>query len=195
MQGISPDRTQTLEVMGTQAFEDFVRQLETEGVGIKTTNTPPAPPVKIEPVAEKAKYDIGIPITRPIYTHDYKKLADFSLNALEPLYDQSELEEVYRIRLKMEFATTETEVHQEDVAAGPAPLTQDILASITNKTIACANLPSGFAGTVSNRSANTLPDVVLAKRSTSKTARFATISAPCWSKKALRNIWLARLAS
>jgi hypothetical protein len=55
MQGISPDRTQTLEVMGTQAFEDFVRQLETEGVGIKTTNTPPAPPVKIEPVAEKAK--------------------------------------------------------------------------------------------------------------------------------------------
>ena len=28
---------------------------------------------------------------------------------------------------------------------GPAPLTQDILASITKKTIACANLPGGFA--------------------------------------------------
>jgi type III restriction enzyme len=145
MQGISPDRTQTLEVMGTQAFEDFVRQLEMEGVGIKTTTTPPAPPVKIEPVVERAKYDIAIPITRPVYTHNYKKLSDFNLNALEPLYDQDELEETFRIRLKMEFATTETEVHQAEVTAGPAPLTQDILASITQKTIACANLPGGFA--------------------------------------------------
>jgi type III restriction enzyme len=145
MQGISPDRTQTLEVMGTEEFEKFVRELEKEGVGIKTTNIPPAPPVKIEPVVEKAKYDIAVPITRPVYTHNYKKLSDFNLNALEPLYEQDELEETYRIRLKMDFAMTETEVHQEEVSAGPAPLTQDILASITKKTIGCANLPGGFA--------------------------------------------------
>jgi type III restriction enzyme len=145
MQGISPDRTQTLEVMGTQAFEDFVRQLEAEGVGIKTTSTPPAPPVKIEPVSEKAKHDIAIPITRPVYTHNYKKLAEIRLNDLEPVYKQEELEETHRIKLKMDFATTETEVHHEEVTAGPPPLTQDILASITKKTIACANLPGGFA--------------------------------------------------
>ena len=145
MQGISPDRTQTLEVMGTEEFEKFVRELEKEGVGIKTAAIPPAPPVKIGPVIEKAKYDIAIPITRPVYTHNYKRLSELNLNALEPLYDQDELDERFRIRLRMEFATTETEVHQEQVTAGPAPLTQDILASITKKTIACANLPGGFA--------------------------------------------------
>lgn len=47
MEGIGPDKTQTLEVMGTQAFEEFVRQLETEGVGIKTIVTPPPPPLKL----------------------------------------------------------------------------------------------------------------------------------------------------
>jgi type III restriction enzyme len=145
MQGISPDRTQTLEVMGTQAFEDFVRRLETEGVGIKTTTKPPDPPVKIEPVQEKAKFDIAIPLTRPVYTHNYKRLSEFDATKLEPVYNQDELEETYRITLRMEFATTETEVHQEDIAAGPAPLPHDILTSISNKTIAAAKLPGGFA--------------------------------------------------
>jgi type III restriction enzyme len=145
MQGISPDRTQTLEVMGTEEFEKFVRQLESEGVGIKTTTKPPDPPVRVEPVLEKAKYDIAIPLTRPVFTHNYKKLSQFDASKLDPVYDQDELEETFRIHLKMEFATTETEVHQEDIATGPAPLPHDILTSITNKTISAAKLPGGFA--------------------------------------------------
>jgi type III restriction enzyme len=144
MLGISPDRTQTLEVMGTEEFEKFVRELEKEGVGIKTTNIPPAPPVKIEAVAEKAKRDIAIPITRPVYTHNYKKLSQLNLNVLEQLYIYDDLD-TFRIKLRMEFSTTETEVHREEVTIGPPPLIQDILASITKKTIACANLPGGFA--------------------------------------------------
>jgi type III restriction enzyme len=125
--------------------KDFVRQLEAEGVGIKTTTTPPDPPVKVEPVLEKAAFDIAIPLTRPVYTHNYKRLSEFDPQNLAAIYDQDELEETHRIRLKMDFATTETEVHQEEIAAGPAPLAQDILASITNKTIAAARLPGGFS--------------------------------------------------
>lgn len=49
MKGISPDHTQTLEVMGTSAFEEFVRELEKEGVGINTVKTPPPLPVTISP--------------------------------------------------------------------------------------------------------------------------------------------------
>jgi len=45
MHGISPDRRQTLEVIGTEAFEAFVRELEQEGVGIDTVGTPPPLPV------------------------------------------------------------------------------------------------------------------------------------------------------
>lgn len=145
MLGISPDRTQTLEVMGTQAFEDFVRQLEAEGVGIKTVTTAPPPPIQIEPVLEKAEYDITIPLTRPIYTHDYKKLAALDPLDLDAIYDQEELEEKFRIRLRMEFATTETEVHKVDIAAGTPPPAAELLASITNKVVARAKLTGVFA--------------------------------------------------
>ncbi|MFQ5853173.1 MAG: DEAD/DEAH box helicase, partial [Candidatus Binatia bacterium] len=144
MEGIGPDRAQTLEVMGTQAFEDFVRQLETEGVGIKTVVTPPPPPVKVEPVQEKKSYDINIPLTRPVYTRNYKRLSKLDPLSLDPIYDQAELAEPFRIRLKMEFATTETEVHQAVVTA-LSGLAQDLLASVTNKVILEAKLTGGFA--------------------------------------------------
>ncbi|MBW1669347.1 MAG: hypothetical protein JRJ66_15130, partial [Deltaproteobacteria bacterium] len=44
----------------------------------------------------------------------------------------------------MEFATTETEVHQTDIAAGPPPLAQEIIASITSKVIKTAKLTGVF---------------------------------------------------
>jgi len=144
LKGISPDRTQTLEVMGTRAFEDFVRQLETEGVGIKTVTTPPKPPVRVEPIAEKSAHDITMPMTKPVYSRNYKRLSDLDPLKLDPVYDQEELEKEIRIKLKMEFATTETEVHQADIAAGPPPLAQDIIGSITNKVIRTAKLTGVF---------------------------------------------------
>jgi type III restriction enzyme len=145
MENISPDRTQTLEVLGTKAFEDFVRQLEMEGVGIKTVTKPPAPPIKIEPVQEKIKYDIAIPLTRPVYLHDYKKLSLIDPLSLDPIYDRDELEEEFRISLRMEFATTETEVHRAVIIPGTPLLSQEILSSITNKVIAEAKLSNVFA--------------------------------------------------
>jgi type III restriction enzyme len=145
MENISPDRTQTLEVMGTKAFEDFVRQLEMEGVGIKTVSKPPAPPIKIEPVQEKIEYDIAIPLTRPVFLHDYKKLSSIDPLSLDPIYNREELEEEYRISLRMEFATTETEIHQAKILPGIIPLSQEVISSITNKVIAEARLSNVFA--------------------------------------------------
>jgi type III restriction enzyme len=145
MENISPDRTQTLEVLGTKAFEDFVRQLEMEGVGIKTVTKPPAPPIKIEPVQEKKKYDIKIPLTKPVYLHDYKKLLSINPNSLDPIYDREELEEEYRISLRMEFVTTGTDVHEVHIIPGTPPLSQEVLSSITNKVILEARLSNVFA--------------------------------------------------
>jgi type III restriction enzyme len=145
MEGISPDRTQTLEVMGTQAFEDFVRQLEAEGVGIKTVTQPPPPPVKIEPILDKIVYDIAIPLTKPAYIRNYKRLDQFDPLSLEPIYEQEELDEPLRVRLRMEFATTGTEVHETVISMGPSPLAQDLLASITRKLIEKAKLTAEFA--------------------------------------------------
>lgn len=143
MLGVSPDRTQTLEVMGTAAFENFVRELEAEGVGIQTTTTPPAPPVKIAPVLEKLAYDIAIPLPKPMLERNYTRLNDLDPKRLEPLYDQPELPEP--LRLRMEYVVTETGVHQMDIAFGTPPLAQQVLSSITNKVIGEARLNGQFA--------------------------------------------------
>lgn len=146
MTQISPDRTQTLEVLGTRKLLNVLRtQLEAEGVGVTTTRTDPPKPVIIEPVLERMAYDIGIPLTKPRLVHDIRKLSDLDVSLLTAIFEQEELDEVYRVNLRLEFATTETEVHQAVIGAGELPTPQELLGSITNKVISRAKLPNRFA--------------------------------------------------
>lgn len=144
MKGISPDRTQTLEVIGTEAFEDFVRELEEEGVGINTVTTPPPLPVKIAPLKSRMEYDIEIPTTNLIYSHNYKKLTKIDPLNIESLFESRVLDEDTRILLKMEFATTETEVHQAAIKPTYLPTGQEILLRITNRVMKEAKLTCNF---------------------------------------------------
>ncbi len=146
MTQVSPDRTQTLEVLGTRNLLNVLRdQLEAEGVGVASTKTAPPPPVIIEPVKERLAYDIAIPITKPSLAHDIRKLSELKVDALEAIYEQAELAEPFRVKLRLDFAMTETEVHQVDIGAGELPPAQELLASITNKVIDRAKLPNRFA--------------------------------------------------
>jgi type III restriction enzyme len=131
MHSIGSDRRQTLEVIGTQAFEEFVRELEHEGVGIDTVGTPPPLPIKIYPVLEKAKFDIAIPLTKPKYTHEYRNLGDLNPLGMTPIYDAGVLAEEAGIEIKMAFATTGTTVHQEVIVPEQPLLSQDFLRDIT----------------------------------------------------------------
>jgi type III restriction enzyme len=146
MTQVSPDRTQTLEVLGTRNLLDVLRtQLEAEGVGVASTKGDPPRPVIIEPVLDRAKFDIAIPITKPSLVHDVRKLSELDVSALAAIYEQQDLAEQFRLKLRLEFATTETEVHQADVAAGELPAAHELLASITAKVIDRAKLPNRFA--------------------------------------------------
>ena len=146
MTAIGPDRTQTLEVLGTRHLLNVLRdQLEAEGVGVATTANDPPRPVIIEPVQDRLAYDIAIPIPKPRLTHNVHKLSALDPTSFAAIYDQTELHEVFRSSLKMEFATTETEVHQADLAAGDAPMAQVLLASITNKVMQRARVANVFA--------------------------------------------------
>jgi type III restriction enzyme len=146
MTQVSPDRTQTLEVLGTRNLLNVLRsQLEAEGVGVASTRTDPPPPVIIAPIQERIAYDIAIPITKPSLQHDIRKLSEFKVEALDAIYEQEDLAEQFRVKLKLEFATTQTEVHQANIAAGELPPTHELLASITNKVIHWARLPNRFA--------------------------------------------------
>ena len=145
MQRVSPDRTQTLEVLGTRNLLRILRdQLETEGVGVASTSTAPPPPVHIEPVQERLGSDIAIPITKPALQYDDRKLSRLDGRSLDAVFEQAELAEPFRIRLQMEFATTETEVHQDDVAVALLPA-QELLAGIANLVAERAGLTSRFA--------------------------------------------------
>jgi type III restriction enzyme len=146
MVGIGPDRTQTLEVLGTRNLLDVLRtQLEAEGVGVATAKSDPPRPVIIEPVIDRLAYDIAIPITKPRLSHNVRKLSDLDPLSFKPIYDQKELDEVLRISLRMEFATTETEVHQDDLVAGWEPFAEEILGSITKKVMQFARLANVFS--------------------------------------------------
>ena len=115
-----------------------------KGVGVGSTATSSPPPIVIEPVQERLEYDIAIPITKPSLKHDHRKLSDLDVQSLEPIFDQEELDEPFRIRLRLEFATTETEVQQADIAGGLLPV-QELLASITNLAAGKAGLANRFA--------------------------------------------------
>jgi type III restriction enzyme len=64
---------------------------------------------------------------------------------LDAIYNQEDLQDQFRVKLKLEFATTKTEVHQIDIAADDLPTPQELLASIVNKIIDRARLPNRFA--------------------------------------------------
>jgi type III restriction enzyme len=146
MTAIGPDRTQTLEVLGTRNLLNVLReQLEAEGVGVPTARSDPPRSVIIAAEMARSAYDIAIPITKPRLMHNDRKLATLDPATFEAIYDQADLEEVFRIELKMEFATTETEVHQANLAAGAVPMAQELLRSITNKVLQRAKLPTAFA--------------------------------------------------
>src|SRR5439155_13569364 len=90
-------------------------------------------------------YDIAIPLTKPRLTHNTRKLTSLNPNAFEPIADQDDLNEVFRINLKMEFATTETEVHQTDLAVGTVPIAQELLSSIATMVMQKARLTDVFS--------------------------------------------------
>ena len=144
MTQVSPDRTQTLEVLGTRNLLNVLReQLEAEGVGVASTNTNPPPPIIIEPVKERLEYDIAIPITKPSLEHDHRRLSELDVQSLEPIFEQEELDEPFRISLKLEFATTETEVHQDDISGDLRPI-RELLGDVANLVAPRAGLTSCF---------------------------------------------------
>lgn len=86
------------------------------------------------------KYDIAIPITKPRLVHNVRRLSELDPKTFDPIYERQELSNVFCLNLKMEFAVTETEVHQADIAAVTIPMTQELLSSLTKKVVDRAKL-------------------------------------------------------
>lgn len=144
MRGISPDHTQTLEVMGTEHFENFVRELEQEGVGINTVKNPPPVPVTISPEKSRLEYDIEIPQAEYRYFRNYKRLSELDVSKIPSLYTSGKLEEDRKLRLRMDFLITGTNVKEGDVNLTVTPDGREILAYITKEVIKRARLSPNY---------------------------------------------------
>lgn len=144
MRDVSPDHTQTLEVMGTQEFEKIVKKLEKEGVGINTVKNPPPLPLTIVPEKSRLKYDIEIPRTELKYFRNYQKLSEFNPFKAPSLYSSDKLNEERKIQLKMEFPITGTDVHEAEIDREILPQGRDLLSHITQEVIKRARFISNF---------------------------------------------------
>jgi type III restriction enzyme len=137
--GIGTDCLQTLEVIGTEEFEKFVRELEKEGVGVATFTEPPPLPVHIEPVKSKLDYDMEIPQTELLYSRNYKQLSSIDPMKLDSLKDSSILSPE-KIEIKAEFGTTGTYLGTIRIDQTNIPSAPELLSHITNVVIKQANL-------------------------------------------------------
>jgi len=143
IRGISHDYVQTLEVMGTKAFENFVRELEKEGVGINVVKNPPPLPIVIYPEKSKEHYDIEIPLTEYRYKKNYKKIEELDPYKIPSLYSSEKLEKERKILLRMEFPLTETEIHQTEIEP-MLTMGRELVSSITKEVIRRSRINSGF---------------------------------------------------
>jgi type III restriction enzyme len=144
MRGISPDHTQTLEVMGTQAFEDFIKELEKEGVGIETVKAPPPLPVTIAPEKSRIQHDIEIPNTDLRFSHNYKNVTQIDNSKIPSLFSSKVLNEDKKMHLRIHFPITDTVVHEEKVSYEYLETGRGILSSISTEIMKKAHFTCNF---------------------------------------------------
>ena len=146
MPGVTPDRTQTLEVLGTTRLLEILRdQLETEGVSVSVQESSPPAPALIRPLQERLAYDVTLPDIGRRLEQAFQEAATVDVGSLDPIFDNGDLPEPFRVSLRMEFATTETEIHQEEAVLAAPPSVEAILGDIAIQVGKKTRLPRHFA--------------------------------------------------
>lgn len=147
MRKVPRDNNQILELIGTNAFENFIRELEKEGVGIPTTTHPPKPGREVYPLADRAHLDIAIPQTTPLYERAYTKLGELDPLVLPPLAKEEDLDNDVRSRIDLVHGTVDVKVGSDEVAFNDnnLPPVENLLSSLTGRVEKRARLPGRFA--------------------------------------------------
>jgi type III restriction enzyme len=129
----------------TDAFEDFVRSLEGEGVHVPTERQPPRPPITVVPIPERIEYDIEIPRTRPSLERSYKRVQDFDPTTADSIFDVGDIGRLRALRMKAEDAVHKISLGVVTVERLRPPLTSEVVASITNRIQRAAGLTLEFS--------------------------------------------------
>lgn len=137
MQRIGPEYTQILEIIGTDKFEEFVKQLEEEGVGVGVTRKAPSLGWSIYPIKTRTAFNIELPVLSASFTRKLEGIGNFDPATLKPL---GELDERGNLREKdvalvhgiveKKLGTKQVVIEDDEFISS-----HELLTSITNKVI------------------------------------------------------------
>jgi type III restriction enzyme len=90
MDGLGSAYTQILEIIGTDKFEDFVLQLEEEGVGFGITSKKKSKETPwLEPSKLRGKFNIEVPVLTATFSRKIEGLSSFNVHTLNKIADLS----------------------------------------------------------------------------------------------------------
>ncbi len=137
MKDLGPDYTQILEIIGTDRFEEFVKQLETEGVGVGVTQKPPALGQWIEPIKGRDKYDFEIPVLSASFTRKMEGINSFDPSTLPAIGNIDEKGNYRELKVTLTTANTDKKVGTKQVIFEDDEFVsiQELLSNLTNKII------------------------------------------------------------
>ena len=137
MRDLGPDYTQILEIIGTDKFEEFIKQLELEGVGIGVSSTPPKPGRLILPLKTREKLNFELPELTPSFTRKMKGLDTFKASSLEQLIELDTKGNFRNIKVTLLHGTTEQKVATKQVTIDDDDFisSMELLSMITNRII------------------------------------------------------------
>lgn len=137
MRDLGPDYTQILEIIGTDKFEEFVKQLETEGVGVGVTQKPPALGQWIEPIKGRDQFDFEIPVLSASFTRKMEGINTFDPSKLPAIGNIDDKGNYCELQVTLTTANTGTNVGTKQVIIEDDEFVsiQELLSNLTNKII------------------------------------------------------------
>jgi len=139
------DYAQIVEIVGTPKFEEFVKELEVEGVGVGSARTPPPPGIHIFPMRERVDCDIEIPQLSQTYSRNYKDISAFDISQLSSGVVPLDWKPGDPINVVISHGLTEVQLATKSIAFDPSHLfLQDVLAGLTQSIIRTAKLGCQF---------------------------------------------------
>ena len=137
--------TQVLEILGTPAFHDIVKGLESEGVIIGEGKKTTEPGVMISPTKTRSKYEIAIPRTSSIYSRNYLMIDQLDPLQIDACFSKKELADgAAKMRVKFEGLHGVGELGEEEISMVSPLSARDAMARITQLATKTANLTDDF---------------------------------------------------
>ena len=137
MRDLGPDYTQILEIIGTDKFEEFVKKLEVEGVGVGVTAKPPSIGVFITPIKTREAFNFEIPVLSASFTRSMEGISTFDPSGLKAVGKIDDKGNFKTIEVSLVTATTDKKVGTKQVTIEDDEFVsiQELLSNLTNKII------------------------------------------------------------